>query len=78
MKMQATQLVLLLALGSPLSGEIIGSVPNSNPTPHKDPYTPIGSISVTPTVVQPGVRPKMVWEIESVSYTHLRAHETLR
>lgn len=64
MKMQATQLVLLLALGSPLSGEIIGSVPNSNPSPHKDPYTPIGSISVTPTVVQPGVRPKMVWEIE--------------
>ena len=64
MKMQATQLVLLLALGSPLSGEIIGSVPNNNPSPHKDPYTPIGSISVTPTVVQPGVRPKMVWEIE--------------
>ena len=65
MKMHAAQLVLLLALGSPLSGEIIGSVPNnSNPSGHKDPYTPIGSISVTPTVVQPGVRPKMVWEIE--------------
>ncbi|MDP7656203.1 MAG: hypothetical protein QF706_09015 [Roseibacillus sp.] len=59
--MNASQLSLLglLALGSSLSGEITGSTPG-----HKDPYTPVGAISVTPTVVQPGVRPKMEWNID--------------
>jgi hypothetical protein len=61
MNMNASQLSLLglLALGSSLSGEITGSTPG-----HKDPYTPVGAISVTPTVVQPGVRPKMEWNID--------------
>ena len=64
MKLNPTQLALLglLVLGSSLSGQITGSTPSGSA--HKDPYTPVGGISVTPTVVQPGVRPKMVWRIE--------------
>lgn len=64
MKMNASQLALLglLALGSSLSGQTTGSTPASSG--HKDPYTPVGAISVTPTVVQPGVRPRMVWNID--------------
>ena len=63
MKLNPTQLALLglLVLGSSLSGQITRSTSSGS---HKDPYTPVGGISVTPTVVQPGVRPKMVWRIE--------------
>ena len=64
MKINPAQLALLglLALGNSLSGQVTGSP--ADISTHKDPYTPIGGISVTPTVVQPGVRPKMVWAIE--------------
>ena len=64
MIIKAAQLALFLALGSSLSGDTIGTPSNGSATGHKDPYTPVGSISVTPTVVQPGVRPRMVWGIK--------------
>jgi hypothetical protein len=31
---------------------------------HGDPYEPVGDLTVTPTVVQPGVHPQMFWDIE--------------
>ena len=31
---------------------------------HGDPFEPVGSLTVTPTVVQPGVHPDMTWGIE--------------
>ncbi len=64
MKLNPIQLALLglLVLGSSLSGQTTGFTPSGSA--HKDTYTPIGGISVTPTVVQPGVRPKMVWSIK--------------
>lgn len=33
-------------------------------TGHGDPYTPVGSLTVTPTVVLPGIQPDMRWQIE--------------
>ena len=64
MKINASQLALLglLALGSSLPGQTSESIPGGSG--HKDPYIPVGAISVTPTVVQPGVRPRMVWNID--------------
>lgn len=38
--------------------------PSGETDSHGDPFTPIGSLTVTPTVVQPGVQPDMTWEIE--------------
>jgi len=64
MNKKAAQLALFLALGSSLLGDTINIFSNGVGSVHKDPYTPIGSISVTPTVVQPGVRPRMVWGIK--------------
>ena len=61
---QAVQLALFLALGPSLLADTLAIASNGGYTAHKDPYIPIGSISVTPTVVQPGVRPKMVWDIQ--------------
>lgn len=58
MKIKAARLVLpglAFAAASPLFGQSVV---------HGDPFTPVGSISVTPTVVQPGVQPNMVWNIE--------------
>ena len=64
MKINASQLALLglFVLASTLPGQTTGAPPVTSP--HGDPYTPVGSISVTPTVVQPGVQPNMVWGIE--------------
>ena len=31
---------------------------------HGDPYEPVGDLTVTPTIVQPGVHPQMFWNIE--------------
>lgn len=31
---------------------------------HGDPFIPVGDLTVTPTVVQPGVHPQMFWDIE--------------
>jgi hypothetical protein len=64
MTKKAAQLALFFALGSSLLGDTINIFSNGVSNAHKDPYTPIGSISVTPTVVQPGVRPRMVWGIK--------------
>lgn len=64
MNKKAAQLALFLALGSSLLGDTINTSSIGVRNVHKDPYTPIGSISVTPTVVQPGVRPRMVWGIK--------------
>ena len=61
---KAAQLVVFFALGSSLLGDTPRIFSNEVSNRHKDPYTPVGSISVTPTVVQPGVRPRMVWGIE--------------
>ncbi len=65
MKISAKQLVLpgvlfgagLVTAQDPvLNGGETGS--------HGDPFTPVGKLKVTPTVVQPGVQPNMFWEIE--------------
>ena len=56
----------LLLSGGFLSAQTVGPANQS----HGDPFTPVGSLTVTPTVVQPGVQPNMVWNIrypESVS-----------
>ena len=64
MILNAAQLALLgfFGLASVLLGQSTGK--SSVRSPHGDPFTPVGSISVTPTVVQPGVQPNMVWGIE--------------
>ena len=64
MKINAAHLALLgfFGLASVLLGQSTGK--SSVSPPHGDPFTPVGSISVTPTVVQPGVQPNMVWGIE--------------
>ena len=64
MTKKAAQLAFFLALGSYLPGDTVTALSNDVTGGHKDPYTPVGSISVTPTVVQPGVRPRMVWGIK--------------
>ena len=64
MTKKAAQLAFFLALGSSLPGDTVTALSNDVAGGHKDPYTPVGSISVTPTVVQPGVRPRMVWGIK--------------
>lgn len=58
MKIRSIPLSLLgfSALSCPLLGQ-------SNNV-HGDPYTPVGTLTVTPTVVQPGVQPLMDWGIE--------------
>ncbi len=64
MKINASYLALFGCFG--LAGSLAGQTngESSGTSPHGDPYTPVGSISVTPTVVQPGVQPNMVWGIE--------------
>ena len=49
-----TVLVLAICAGNPLIAQDF----------HGDPYEPIGDLTVTPTVVQPGVHPEMFWGIE--------------
>ena len=38
--------------------------PSNDPVTHGDPFTPVGNLLVTPTVVQPGVHPEMFWNID--------------
>jgi hypothetical protein len=44
-----------------LSASVLGVRAQSE---HGDPYEPVGDLTVTPTVVQPGVHPQMFWNIE--------------
>ncbi|MFP6879408.1 MAG: hypothetical protein VCA34_00565, partial [Roseibacillus sp.] len=44
-----------------LSASVLGVRAQSE---HGDPYEPVGDLTVTPTIVQPGVHPQMFWNIE--------------
>jgi hypothetical protein len=64
MKLSANTLVtggLLATIG------LLGAqapAPSGGSNTHGDPFTPVGFLTVTPTVVQPGVQPEMTWGIE--------------
>jgi hypothetical protein len=47
-----------------LVGLMVSGIPVWAQGGHGDPFTPVGKLTVTPTVVQPGVQPKMDWDIE--------------
>lgn len=54
--------MVLCATGA-LATELPPLLPGDGPE-HGDPYSPSGTIQVTPTVVREGVQPSMTWEIE--------------
>lgn len=63
MKLNELALVLVTSLFIQQTGTAQIESPD-NAESHGDPFTPVGAIQVTPTVVQPGVHPAMIWEIE--------------
>lgn len=64
MKVNAIALIAgtLYAATSHLPAQIID--PDGTGVSHGDPFTPVGSLSVYPEVVYPGVYPEMTWAIE--------------
>jgi hypothetical protein len=57
--------LLLSGISLALPGIVHGQLELADPDlDARDPFIPIGFLSVTPTVVQPGVQPEMTWEIE--------------